>query len=109
MLLASQGFDAIATTSAGIAFSLGTPDYGVADPRLAVSRNEMFAAIDNTVRVPGYARVDGAGFFSLKHGLRLQANIENLFGTTYFMNADSNTNISPGSPRALRLGSTASF
>ena len=74
-----------------------------------VSRNEMFAAIDNTVRVPGYARVDGAGFFSLKHGLRLQANIENLLGTTYFMNADSNTNISPGSPRALRLGITDSF
>jgi len=55
IILASQGFDAIATTSAGIAFSLGKPDYGVADPRLAVTRAEMFdrmRAIVAAVRVP---------------------------------------------------------
>ena len=69
----------------------------------------MFAAIDNTVRVPGYTRVDAAGFFSLRHGLRLQLNVENLLDKTYYINADSNTNISPGSPRAVRVGITASF
>lgn len=42
IMLAAQGFAAIATTSAGIAFSLGKPDYQVADARLAVSRDEMF-------------------------------------------------------------------
>lgn len=42
ILMAEAGFKAIATTSAGIAFSLGKPDYGVADPRLAVSREQMF-------------------------------------------------------------------
>ncbi|MFC3079144.1 isocitrate lyase/phosphoenolpyruvate mutase family protein [Phenylobacterium terrae] len=41
LLLAAAGFPAVATTSAGIAFSLGRPDYQVADPRLAVSRDEM--------------------------------------------------------------------
>lgn len=41
LVLAAAGFPAVATTSAGIAFSLGRPDYQVADPRLAVSRDEM--------------------------------------------------------------------
>lgn len=83
-------------------------------PRLSaalgfVSRSDMFAAIDNTVRVPGYTRVDAAGFFSLRHGLRLQLNVENLLDKAYYSNADSNTNISPGSPRAVRVGITAIF
>ena len=69
----------------------------------------MFAAIDNTVRVPGYTRVDAAGFLSLRHDLRLQVNVENLLDKTYYINADSNTNISPGSPRAVRVGITARF
>src|SRR5262245_29357925 len=43
LVLASAGFRAIATTSAGIAFSLGKQDYQVEDARLAVSRDEMFA------------------------------------------------------------------
>lgn len=42
ILLASEGFAAIGTTSAGIAFGLGKPDYQVADARLAVSREQMF-------------------------------------------------------------------
>lgn len=41
MVLRSVGFKAIATTSAGIAFSLGRQDYHVADRRLSVSREEM--------------------------------------------------------------------
>ena len=42
IVLTRAGFPAIATTSAGIAFSLGKPDYDVSDPRLAVTRSEMF-------------------------------------------------------------------
>lgn len=42
ILLASEGFAAIGTTSAGIAFALGKPDYQVADARLAVSGEQMF-------------------------------------------------------------------
>ena len=55
IILVAQGFEAIATTSAGIAFSLGKPDYQVADARLAVSREEMFdrmCEIVAAVRVP---------------------------------------------------------
>ena len=43
IILADAGFKAIATTSAGIAFSLGKPDYTPSAARLAVSREEMFA------------------------------------------------------------------
>lgn len=42
ILLAASGVGAIATTSAGIAFSMGRPDYNVRDPRLAVPRAVMF-------------------------------------------------------------------
>src|SRR5215831_2488009 len=48
-LLARSGFAAIATTSAGIAFSLGRPDYDVRDPRLAVARDAMFERIREIV------------------------------------------------------------
>ncbi len=43
-----------------------------------------------------------AVFFRLNEKLRAQANVENLFGEDYFVFANSNTNITPGSPRAVR-------
>lgn len=45
ILLAAEGFAALGTTSAGIAFSLGKPDYTIRDPGLAVTRSEMLDAI----------------------------------------------------------------
>lgn len=55
LILASAGFAAIGTTSAGVAFSLGKQDYGVTEARLEVTRAEMFArmgAIARAVRAP---------------------------------------------------------
>ena len=69
-----------------------------------IYRSAMFATIDNTVTLPGYTRLDAAAFFSLTSDLRLQVNVENLLGRKYYANADSNTNISPGSPRAVLGG-----
>jgi catecholate siderophore receptor len=74
-----------------------------------VYHSEMFATIDNTVTLPGYTRVDAAAYFSLTKDLRLQLNVENLFDKEYWANADSNTNLSPGSPRAARLGLATRF
>jgi catecholate siderophore receptor len=74
-----------------------------------LNRADMWAAIDNTVTLPGYTRADGAVFFSISEKVRLQANVENLFNKRYYINADSNTNISPGSSRGLRVGLTARF
>lgn len=54
ILLAEAGFDAIGTTSAGIAFSMGLQDYGSA-AALGVSREAMFARmteIAGAVRIP---------------------------------------------------------
>ncbi len=61
-----------------------------------LNRSDMFAAIDDTVRLPGYTRADAAMYYSLSERIRLQANVENLFDRKYYVNADSNTNISPG-------------
>lgn len=74
-----------------------------------ISRSDMFVAVDNAVVVPGYTRADAAVFYSFGERWRLQGNVENLFNTRYFINADSNTNISPGSSTAVRVGLTARF
>lgn len=74
-----------------------------------ISRTDMFAGIDNTVILPGYTRVDAAAYYSFNERWRLQANIEDLFDRRYFMNADGNTNISPGSPRSIKISLNARF
>jgi catecholate siderophore receptor len=74
-----------------------------------LNRSDMFAAIDNTVVLPGYTRADAAVYFSLTETVRLQANLENLLNRKYYLNADGNTNISPGFPRAVRFGLIARF
>lgn len=74
-----------------------------------INRSRMFAAVDNTVVLPGYTKADGAIFYTFNERWRLQANVENLFNKKYYLNADSSTNISPGSPRAVRIGLIAGF
>jgi catecholate siderophore receptor len=69
----------------------------------------MFAGVDNTVVLPGYTRADAAVYYSFNERWRLQANIENIINTRYFMNADGNTNISPGAPRSAKISLTAKF
>lgn len=83
-------------------------------PRVSVGlglihQGEMFAGIDNIVRLPSFTRADGALFFNLTEQVRLQANVENLTDTEYFPTAHSNNNILPGSARALRVGLVARF
>jgi catecholate siderophore receptor len=83
-------------------------------PRLAlglgiIRRSDMFAAVDNTVVLPGYIRADVAVFFSITEKWRLQANLQNLFDTQYYLNADGNNNISPGSSRGARVALIARF
>jgi catecholate siderophore receptor len=83
-------------------------------PRLGIGlgiihRSDMFAAIDDTVTLPGYTKLDAAVYVPLTEKLRLQAHFENLLNTRFFLNADGNNNISPGSPRGVRLGLIASF
>jgi catecholate siderophore receptor len=74
-----------------------------------LNRTDMFAAIDNTVTLPGYFRADAAVYYSLTERVRLQVNVQNLFDTKYYINADNNTNISPGSPRSFVAALTTRF
>jgi len=74
-----------------------------------VHRADMFTAVDNTVVLPAYTRTDAAVYYSLTEQMRLQVNVENLFDRKYYVNADGNNNISPGFPRAIRVGLTARF
>ena len=74
-----------------------------------IYRDELFTSTDNTVRLPSFVRFDAALFYRLNARLRAQLNVENLLDRAYFASAHSNTNITPGSPRALRLGVTTRF
>ena len=74
-----------------------------------IYRADMFAAIDNSVVLPGYTRIDAATFVPLTKRARLQLNVENLFDKKYFANADNNTNISPGYPRTIRVALRTTF
>lgn len=74
-----------------------------------IHRSDMYAAIDNGVTLPGYTKIDAAVFIPFAERWKLQANFENLFNRKYFLNADGNNNISPGSPRAVRVSLITRF
>ena len=71
-----------------------------------VYQAQMFAAIDNTVALPAFTRVDAALFATLTRTVRAQVNVENLFDRRYYATAHSNNNIMPGSSRQLRVALT---
>lgn len=72
-------------------------------------RSDMFAAIDNTVTLPGYVRLDAALHVAVHRTVGLQLNVENLLDRHYVVNADNNTNISPGAPRLVKVAVTTRF
>ncbi len=74
-----------------------------------IYRDEIFASTDNTVSLPGFARVDAAIFCRINDRLRAQLNVENVLDRDYFASAHNNNNITPGSPLALRLSVTTRF
>ncbi|MFL6830023.1 MAG: TonB-dependent receptor [Sphingomicrobium sp.] len=74
-----------------------------------IARSRSFASISNHVKLPGYARLDGALFYKLPHGIETQVNFENLLGTDYFPTAHNDNNIEPGRPRTVRVSLGYSF
>jgi catecholate siderophore receptor len=66
----------------------------------------MYAAIDNTVTLPGFTRVDGAVYVTLRPDVRAQLNVENLSDERYYGTSHGNNNIMPGAVRTLRLSLT---
>jgi catecholate siderophore receptor len=74
-----------------------------------LSRTGMYANIDNTVKLPGFARVDAALFWDINEDLEAQLNVENVFDTEYYATAHNNNNITPGSPQAYYVTVTSRF
>ena len=72
-----------------------------------VHQGESYAAIDNTVTLPAFTRMDGAAFVTLTDNLKLQANLENVLDARYYPTSHGNNNIMPGAPRTLRMSFTA--
>jgi catecholate siderophore receptor len=72
-------------------------------------RGDVFTSTDNTVTLPSFVRTDAAVFYSVTRRMRAQLNVENLFDASYYPSAHSNTNITPGSPRSVRLSLTTQF
>ena len=74
-----------------------------------IYQDQMFAAIDDQVTLPSFVRVDAAAYYTVNRWVRLQANVQNVFDREYFPTANSNNNITPGSPRAVRVMVTTGF
>ena len=74
-----------------------------------IHQDDMYAAIDNTVTLPSFTRFDAAAYYGVSRHLRFQANLENLFDREYFATAHSNNNITPGSPRSVRVAVVTGF
>jgi catecholate siderophore receptor len=74
-----------------------------------VRQTSMYAAVDNTVTLPAFTRVDGAAYVSLAPRIALQVNVENLFDAQYYATSQGNNNIMPGAPRTLRVSLTTGF
>jgi catecholate siderophore receptor len=74
-----------------------------------VRRGDMFASTDNAVTIPAFVRVDAAVFANLSSRVRAQVNLENLLNERYYASANNNFNITPGSPRAVRVTLTTRF
>jgi catecholate siderophore receptor len=71
--------------------------------------SDSFASSDDTVRLPGFVRVDAAVYAKINENWRAQLNIENIFNKGYWASADGNNNISPGQPRTFRVSAIARF
>lgn len=68
-----------------------------------IHQAEMYAAIDNSVTLPSFTRVDGALFLGVLPQVRLQLNVENVLNRRYYPTSHGNNNILPGAPRTLKL------
>jgi catecholate siderophore receptor len=74
-----------------------------------VHQTDMYAAVSNTVKLPAFTRVDGGLYVSLTKAVGTQMNLENIFNEKYYPLANGNNNITPGSPRSVRVSLTTRF
>ena len=68
----------------------------------AIAMNSRYAATDNLVRLPGYARIDATVYYRTQRW-DFDAHVENLSNVHYFQSAQSDYQIMPGSPVIARV------
>jgi catecholate siderophore receptor len=68
-----------------------------------VHQGDRYAAIDNTVRLPHFTRLDAGVFLALPLGLTSQVHVENVAKTRYTATSHGNNNIMPGAGRTVRV------
>jgi catecholate siderophore receptor len=74
-----------------------------------IRQGDSYAAIDNSVMLPAFTRVDAALYLRLAGGVRTQLNVENLLDVRYYATSQGNNNIMPGATRTVRLSLAADF
>lgn len=75
-----------------------------------IYQSDSFTSFTNAVKLSGFARADGALYYTLTGSkTRVALNIENLFDKRYFPTVDGDNNISPGAPRTVRLTLSSAF
>ena len=74
-----------------------------------VEQARSYAAIDNSVILPRFRRLDAALFLALIPRVRTQVNVENVGNVRYFPTSQGNNNILPGAPRTLRVSLATAF
>jgi catecholate siderophore receptor len=67
-----------------------------------IHQTSSYTSSDDTVKMPGWTRIDAAIYGRINKNFRWQVNAENIFNTRYYSTADGNNNITPGSPFAVR-------
>ncbi len=74
-----------------------------------IYRSASYASTSNVVQLPAFTRLDAALFYKIAHGFAMQLNVENVDNKKYYTYANGDNNITPGSPRAVRLSVHAAF
>jgi len=74
-----------------------------------IYQSNSFTSFNNTVKLPGFGRIDAAVYYTFDRKTRLALNLENFFDKKYFPTVDGDNNISPGAPRNARLTLSTRF
>ena len=74
-----------------------------------IYQDESYITEDNDTKLPSYARLDAAAYYTVSENLRLQLNIENLTDTLYFPNSHADHQVTVGPPIHARFSINGRF
>lgn len=74
-----------------------------------IHQGTRYTTTSNTVSMNGYARVDGALYYTFNYNWTAQLNLENITDNYYYEFGHNDTNITPSAPRTVRFSVTTNF